>query len=88
MTKDTFYIYGSENPKQRSKAHIYSNDLSKSLCGVDGFWMEAGTSFTSDGDNVSTEDGISPMNFDEYIDCKKCNKVFKQKYLNISNDQD
>ena len=37
---DKLFIYGSENRKFPSKMHICDDD-GKTLCGTDGYWMEA-----------------------------------------------
>lgn len=84
MNKNRFYIFGSEHPKNVSKAHIYDDENSKVLCGASGYWMEAGNNFETDGKKVIESDGVSNLNFDQYIDCKTCNKKFREKFLSAN----
>lgn len=74
-----FAIYGSMNPKSPSKAHVYDNEIDGTLCGVSGYWMEAGQWFKTNGTEVWGEEGyLETLKFDDYIDCKKCNRIFRK----------
>ena len=89
--KEPLFIYGSENPKYPSKLHLCDDD-GKTLCGVDGYWMEA----TNDVRNVEDKgetiyvsahlrqsDGsyLSEKSLLwDFAACKRCKKKLKQMY--------
>lgn len=88
---DRFLIYGSEHPGYPSKAHIYDDKKDGALCGANGFWMEWTAWFVVDLDSMEVfnveavglgkkvhEKSLLPFN--QYIDCKKCQKAFKKIY--------
>lgn len=83
-----FYIYGSENPRVKSKAHITGED-GVPLCGVKIIWGEVTAEITGFNNKIpstkifgrKSSPSCPILNWDQ-VKCKTCTKKFEQLMLN------